>query len=57
MTLVTAILLAFGISACAGQEELVILTSSGYEPYEMIDENGELSGFDIDLMNAIAEYL
>jgi len=23
----------------------------------MIDENGELIGFDIDLMNAIAEYL
>jgi len=57
MTLFTAILLAFGISACAGGEELVILTSSGYEPYEMIDENGELIGFDIDVMNAIADYL
>jgi arginine/lysine/histidine transporter system substrate-binding protein len=57
MTIVTALLLAFSVSACAGQEELVILTSSGYEPYEMIDENGELIGFDIDLMNAIAEYL
>lgn len=57
MTLVSTLLLAFSISACAGQEELVILTSSGYEPYEMIDENGELIGFDIDLMNAIAEYL
>ncbi len=57
MTFITALLLAFSITACAGQEELVILTSSGYEPYEMIDENGELIGFDIDLMNAIAEYL
>ena len=57
MTFITALLLAFSITACAGQEELVILTSSGYEPYEMIDENGELIGFDIDLMNAIAAYL
>ena len=36
---------------------LTILTSSGYEPYEMIDQNGTLIGFDIDLMHAIADYL
>ncbi len=45
--------------ACQNNDEntLIVLTSSGYEPYEMVDENGELIGFDIDLMHAIAAYL
>ncbi len=51
--------LAFSVAACASNEteELTILTSAGYEPYEMYDENGVLIGFDIDMMNAIADYL
>jgi polar amino acid transport system substrate-binding protein len=57
MTLVLIGLMAVSIAACSNDEELVILTSSGYEPYEMIDENGNLIGFDIELMEAIAEYL
>lgn len=35
-------------------EKLTVLTSSGYEPYEMIDTNGALTGFDIELMEALA---
>lgn len=57
MTLVLTSVLAFSIAACTEEETLVILTSSGYEPYEMIDENGVLIGFDIELMEAIANYL
>ena len=57
LTLVLTGVLAFSIAACADEEVLVVLTSSGYEPYEMIDENGVLIGFDIELMVAIAEYL
>jgi polar amino acid transport system substrate-binding protein len=50
--------LALSVAACGSeQDELVILTSAGYEPYEMYDENGVLIGFDIDMMNAIADYL
>lgn len=44
--------------ALAGCEEkvdtIVVLTSSGYEPYEIIDTDGNLTGFDIELMEALA---
>ena len=54
-------LVVLGIMGLAGcnvsSENIVVLTSSGYEPYEMIDENGNLIGFDIDLMEAIAAEL
>ena len=44
------------LSGCeAKTDKVVILTSSGYEPYEMIDTNGNLTGFDIELMEALAE--
>lgn len=46
------------LSACSSSTETItVLTSSGYEPYQMVNEAGELIGFDIDLMEAIATYL
>ena len=35
--------------------KLTVLTNSGYPPYEVVDNKGNLSGFDIDIINAIAE--
>jgi polar amino acid transport system substrate-binding protein len=45
------------LSGCNKKEEdvLVVLTSSGYEPYEMVDTDGNLIGFDIELMQALAD--
>jgi polar amino acid transport system substrate-binding protein len=43
------------LSACEEKTTVTVLTSSGYEPYEMIDTNGNLTGFDIELMEALAE--
>ena len=59
LSLVLLGVLAFSVAACTSSEteELTILTSAGYEPYEMYDEDGVLIGFDIDMMSAIAEYL
>ncbi len=38
------------------QQTIVVVTDATYPPFEMIDETSdELIGFDIDLMNAIAE--
>ena len=46
----------FVLLGCQNHENvLIVLTSSGYEPYEMVDTNGELTGFDIELMEALAE--
>lgn len=36
------------------KKELIVYTNSGYKPYEMIDEDGNLYGFDIDVMNEAA---
>lgn len=50
----------FILSGCVQQntpDTITILTSSGYPPYEMIDENGNLIGFDIDFGNALGEKL
>ncbi|MEG0470241.1 MAG: transporter substrate-binding domain-containing protein, partial [Longicatena sp.] len=39
----------------AGKDKLVVLTNSGYPPYEELDKEGNLYGFDIDVMNQAAE--
>lgn len=36
-------------------EKVTVLTSSGYAPYEIVDTDGNLTGFDIELMEAIAD--
>ncbi len=49
------VLFLFILSGCENkQEKIVILTSSGYEPYEMMN-NGNLEGFDIELMELLAD--
>ena len=48
-------ILVMTLSSCGNtSEKIVILTSSGYEPYEMVDTDGNLTGFDIELMEALA---
>src|SRR5690554_6174332 len=43
------------LSGCSSNEEkLIVLTSSGYYPYEMVDESGKLIGFDIEFGEALA---
>lgn len=51
------VVLVFALSGCGTEEnndKIVVLTSSGYEPYEMVDSDGNLIGFDIELMEALA---
>lgn len=39
----------------SNNKELIVQTNSGYKPYEMAKEDGELYGFDIDVMNEIGK--
>lgn len=55
MIIVLSIMSVLLLSACEESTSVTVLTSSGYEPYEMIDNNGNLIGFDIELMEALAE--
>lgn len=55
MILSLVILLGITLTGCQEETEvLTVYTSSGYEPYEMIGTDGELTGFDIELMEALA---
>ena len=40
-----------------GSKVLKVVTVAPYEPYEMMNGNDELEGFDIDLANALADKL
>lgn len=55
--LITLSLLFLLVGCSTNSNTLTIATSSGYPPYEMVNEQGELIGFDIDLGNALAEKL
>lgn len=58
-----AAVLSVAIAGCGAKEEksgiddgkIVVGTNAEYEPFEYLDEDGNLAGFDIELMNAIAE--
>lgn len=63
------VLIAFLATGCSQQSQspqtqaqvptkkLIVATDSGYYPFEMIDKNGNLIGYDIDLAKALGEYL
>ena len=41
---------------CDRQKDTIVVgTNAEYAPFEYLDSNGNLTGFDIDLMNAIAK--
>ena len=48
-------LVLLGCSSQKSANTLVVGTAADFAPLEFIDENGNFAGFDIDLMNAIAE--
>lgn len=55
LLMVVAIL---GAAGCQSQERtLVVGTSADYEPFEYVDENGNYTGFDIELMEEVGNRL
>ncbi len=67
--LVCVLLMGGLLAGCAGTKEISVLekiqkagkvvvgTSADYPPYEYVDESGEYTGFDIELMTEIAKRL
>lgn len=55
LILVVVLVLAFSLSACAKPDVVKVATDATFNPFEYTDEAGNMVGFDIDLMNAIAE--
>jgi len=56
LTIVAVLALGLLASCAKSSDALVVATDAAFPPFEMIDEESkEIVGFDIDLMNAIAE--
>ena len=56
ITLVAILTLGLLASCAKSSDALVVGTDAAFPPFEMVDEQTkEIVGFDIDLMNAIAE--
>ena len=41
----------------SSKDQLVVATSTGFEPFEMVDENGMFYGIDLEIAAGLAEYL
>lgn len=57
ITILLSLILLNGCVAETSSDTLVIGTSSGYPPYEIIEPDGTLSGFDIEFGNLLAKEL
>lgn len=54
--IVVGLLVLVALAACQGSDDaLIVATDAAFPPFEFVDENKDMVGFDIDLMNAIAE--
>lgn len=49
------VLVGCGSNDKSDNKKLTVLTNSGYPPYEMVDTDGSLYGFDIEVMEMAAE--
>lgn len=56
MKKIVAIIL-FSLRVFAGENQLLVGTTSGYAPFVSLNEKGEYEGFDIDFARALAEKL
>ena len=55
LALVLVLAFALSLAACGNTKELRIATNAEFEPWEYLDADKKIVGFDIDLMNAVAE--
>jgi polar amino acid transport system substrate-binding protein len=56
LMVLVAMLVTSLVTGCQGQsKKIVVATDATWPPMEYVDENKEIVGFDIDLMNAIAK--
>ncbi len=54
-SLAAALLLAFGLSGAASAAPLVVAHDTNFKPFEFKHENGNYTGFDIELWDALAK--
>ena len=59
LALVLALVMLFSFAGCGAEKKddkvLKVATNAEFEPFESLDKDGNYVGFDVDLINAIAE--
>ena len=50
-----AIMLIGCFAGCGSSKKLLVATNAEFAPFESLDEDGNIVGFDVDLIKAIAE--
>lgn len=54
----TLVLCLTAVSALADETPTIVMgTNAGFEPFEYIDDNGEVAGFDVEIAQYIANYI
>ena len=55
IVLALSLIMVLGLASCGSGDSYIVAMEPTFPPFDTTDENGELDGFDVDLMNAIAE--
>jgi ABC-type amino acid transport substrate-binding protein len=55
LALVGLLVISLAFPACSSSSKIRIATDATWPPFEYVDDSNKIVGFDIDLMNAIAE--
>lgn len=55
IVLTLSLIMILALTACGGSDTYIVAMEPTFPPFDTTDEAGELDGFDVDLMNAIAE--
>ena len=53
--LALSLIMVLGLVSCGSGDSYIVAMEPTFPPFDTTDENGEVAGFDVDLMNAIAE--
>lgn len=54
LAVASIMVMMFAMTSCGG-DKLVVVTEATFPPFDTTDDDGNIVGFDMDLMNAIAE--
>ncbi|MBQ0004824.1 MAG: basic amino acid ABC transporter substrate-binding protein [Clostridiales bacterium] len=53
--LASVLVMMLALTSCGSDDTLLVVTEATFPPFDTIDDDGNIAGFDMDLMNAIAE--
>ncbi len=55
LAVASIMVMMFALTSCGKGDTLLVVTEATFPPFDTTDDDGNIAGFDMDLMNAIAE--